>query len=634
VQRAFDKLTESAILARVGSDSFEFAHPLMAEVLYDDLGPVERRRLHAAISSHVSSQPNGRMGLLERATHAVEAASPGDPVAVATALQAARATRDAAPLSAAHWLSRALDLVGDDSGQAGDILAAQTRAYWKGSRPDLAVDSGVRATELLPPGHRRTSTAITVVNAAYAMGRLAEALELSERLLPGKDASAAVFAQRSLILAHLGRTPEAGALLEVAWERVASSGPEEQAVTYTYLAILEDMIGTEEATGRALSALAALASDDRGVLPIGARLSALESRAYVLSLAGQPVQSRDALGLADSLAQSTGWQDLGGQAVLALVRSQYHEGEWSAALEGIGSGAIALDFAGLANNLAWLRVLEVDILLNQGLHTAAEEVLDGVRLPEDWGYWCAVRDVQQARIHLARHGMEGAVTTLTERLRCGIRIGWWDVVHRCIDVLVDLALECGHPDVLRSIEPELRGLDARGVLDSLRLSRVVRAAMAVLDRDPAAAAEAMAGGEADHIPMATARAQFILAWLGYDPAVNLGAAARTFDRLGARPWSKRAHALARVHGISLERARVEPATSQPVLADIELQLLQLVRDGLNNREIAETMHYSRKTVEAYLSRLYRKTGSHSRVSLIVAAERHGWLAASAARSRQ
>lgn len=44
--------------------------------------------------------------------------------------------------------------------------------------------------------------------------------------------------------------------------------------------------------------------------------------------------------------------------------------------------------------------------------------------------------------------------------------------------------------------------------------------------------------------------------------------------------------------------------------------MRLVRDGLSNRQIVTGMHYSRKTIEVYLSRVYAKTGYTSRLELI------------------
>jgi DNA-binding CsgD family transcriptional regulator len=54
------------------------------------------------------------------------------------------------------------------------------------------------------------------------------------------------------------------------------------------------------------------------------------------------------------------------------------------------------------------------------------------------------------------------------------------------------------------------------------------------------------------------------------------------------------------------------------LTDAEERLVRLVADGLTNRQIAAAMHYSEKTVEVYLSRVYAKTGCGSRVKLVQA----------------
>jgi DNA-binding NarL/FixJ family response regulator len=52
------------------------------------------------------------------------------------------------------------------------------------------------------------------------------------------------------------------------------------------------------------------------------------------------------------------------------------------------------------------------------------------------------------------------------------------------------------------------------------------------------------------------------------------------------------------------------------LTDTEAQLVRLVRDGLTNKQIASALHYSPKTVEVYLSRIYAKTQCSSRVELV------------------
>ena len=76
----------------------------------------------------------------------------------------------------------------------------------------------------------------------------------------------------------------------------------------------------------------------------------------------------------------------------------------------------------------------------------------------------------------------------------------------------------------------------------------------------------------------------------------------------------------RARGLTVPR-RVTRATSD--LTETGMQLVRLVREGFSNRQIAAAMHYSRKTIEVYLSRVYAKTGCASRLDLIRAVDTGG-----------
>ncbi|MDX2649539.1 AAA family ATPase [Streptomyces sp. PA03-1a] len=96
--------------------------------------------------------------------------------------------------------------------------------------------------------------------------------------------------------------------------------------------------------------------------------------------------------------------------------------------------------------------------------------------------------------------------------------------------------------------------------------------------------------------------------------VPLLAALTTFSALGARPWAARAEAELAAAG-----HRVAPQRAQVSLADLltaqELQIARAVAGGLSNLETASTLFLSRKTVEAHLTRVYRKLGIRSRSDL-------------------
>jgi DNA-binding CsgD family transcriptional regulator len=80
-----------------------------------------------------------------------------------------------------------------------------------------------------------------------------------------------------------------------------------------------------------------------------------------------------------------------------------------------------------------------------------------------------------------------------------------------------------------------------------------------------------------------------------------------FDELGARLWSGRA---------SEELGRVGLRRSQTgVLTPGEERVAGLAAEGLTNREVAERLFMSPKTVDATLARVYRKLGVRSRTEL-------------------
>lgn len=88
----------------------------------------------------------------------------------------------------------------------------------------------------------------------------------------------------------------------------------------------------------------------------------------------------------------------------------------------------------------------------------------------------------------------------------------------------------------------------------------------------------------------------------------LDRAAAIFDDLGTRIWSARARAsLARISG------RSAPPDE---LTETERQVARLAAAGRTNREVAEALFVSQKTVEANLSRAYRKLNISSRRQLV------------------
>jgi DNA-binding CsgD family transcriptional regulator len=94
---------------------------------------------------------------------------------------------------------------------------------------------------------------------------------------------------------------------------------------------------------------------------------------------------------------------------------------------------------------------------------------------------------------------------------------------------------------------------------------------------------------------------------------HLRQALAVFDHLGARPWAEKARSELRASG---ETIRAHDATARDELTPQELKVALVVAEGASNQEAAAALFLSPKTIEAHLSRAYRKLGIHSRSELI------------------
>jgi DNA-binding CsgD family transcriptional regulator len=90
-----------------------------------------------------------------------------------------------------------------------------------------------------------------------------------------------------------------------------------------------------------------------------------------------------------------------------------------------------------------------------------------------------------------------------------------------------------------------------------------------------------------------------------------------FESLGARPWAGRTRAELAASGVKDKRPAdwVGGHNGLQELSPQELQVARIAGRGQNNAEVAAALFVSRKTVEAHLTRVYRKLGIRSRTEL-------------------
>jgi DNA-binding NarL/FixJ family response regulator len=85
-----------------------------------------------------------------------------------------------------------------------------------------------------------------------------------------------------------------------------------------------------------------------------------------------------------------------------------------------------------------------------------------------------------------------------------------------------------------------------------------------------------------------------------------------FSDVGAVSWAERASQELRASG---ETARRREPSSVSQLTHTELQVAQLVAEGLSNREVAARLFVSQRTVEFHLRNVFAKLGISSRTEL-------------------
>jgi DNA-binding CsgD family transcriptional regulator len=209
----------------------------------------------------------------------------------------------------------------------------------------------------------------------------------------------------------------------------------------------------------------------------------------------------------------------------------------------------------------------------------------------------------------ACHGWLGPLVELTEEM--GLREpGAFPFVPDEVEALVRLGELDRAGELTDGLEVQGRALDrALALATAARCRGLVHAARSERDRALLALEQAMLQHARVAQPFELARTLLVLGEVQRrfkqrkDARGSLAAALAMFDRLGAPLWSARTkQALTRTGG----------SPGWGGLTPTERRVAELVAEGKTNREVADTMFLSVKTVEANLSRVFHKLGARSR----------------------
>jgi DNA-binding CsgD family transcriptional regulator/tetratricopeptide (TPR) repeat protein len=97
-----------------------------------------------------------------------------------------------------------------------------------------------------------------------------------------------------------------------------------------------------------------------------------------------------------------------------------------------------------------------------------------------------------------------------------------------------------------------------------------------------------------------------------DAALHLRDALHTFQELGARPWERRAAAELRTIGLPAPKVI---DSDDDTLSPQDLEIATLAASGMTNKQIAQRVHLSHRTVGAHLYRIFPILGISSRAAL-------------------
>ena len=604
-------------LVKVNRTGLQFSHPLVRSAIYHTAPFAERAAAHRRLAQTLADQPD------RQAWHLAAASLPPDEqVASLLEATAAQAQRRGGAATAALALERAAELSPDREDQARRLISAASVAVSTG-QADWVEDLARRALAITADPERqiaaRRAVGWALAWTSQHVAALSVLIAVAEEASAGRPALAWGALGTAAAVAYQSGTPasrQAVARTLDHLERAGQPPPAGGAPSADFDALqvwvragINPFASRSQLVPR-LHRLTAAALDDPSVP--GAAAWLLDEPELAVELLQEAVHR----------LQASGVRGASGAALSALGWTYTDTGRWDDAL------AVCAQ----ANDLA--EAYQMDIV------AAAAEVTVATVL-------AARADPAAARAHAARAHAARALARIDPAQSRGVTARAWHALGlaaladgdhlMAYGQLRQLFYPDGSPlhyhvsylgvaDLAAAAVRAGRQLEGREILDralrhldgspSPRLEQLLARARAIL-ADPASAEphfdKALSDQAGERWPFERAQLQLDYAeWLRRQRRINdakplLSAAWETFRRLRARSWAQRAETELRACGVSIPDAP-DPPDALAELTPQQRQIIHLASGGLTNREIADRLYLSPRTVSSHLYRSYPKLG--------------------------
>lgn len=620
---------DAGVLARI-DETVRFRHDVIREAIVADLPPAVRREMHTEAGTCLA---RAAASPVQVARQLALGARAGDTTAVEWLERAACDVQVLDPSTTVDLLEEALALAPPGWSGSPRLRCSMIEPLAASGRVDAAVDQAESVLSgPLDPALRRTATN-GLVSALATGGDLGAAAKAAERVAadPSTDAqqrlvfgcvasSLRIFVDGSI---HEARRAAESAL--ASGSNGTESAPDDELACWATHALglaalaegrYEESLNHFDEAGRLLQRREI--SDHGFLIP---HLNAATAAAYLDDFEAFDRRRRDVM------ERCAARGEVGPVVIVHFggAATGYVAGRWDDALAEVDAGLSLASETGADSMTIGLRAIAALIHTGRGKPDEADRHLDhGFELLDRGAHLFGVDLLVLARARrleeLGDH--DGAA---------GLLAGFWDLA-------APIALALQHrsllPHVVRLAGPQLgsRLADLLGTADRAArntpvpstIAAAVRCrGLATRDADLLTETVVHLGESPRRVELAEACEESAAACFRADrpdeAAGLIDQAVAIWDELGACNHAARLDAMARAHGIRRRRSGPASVThGWDSLSPKELEVVDLVAEGLSNPAIGERLYISRRTVESHLSHVFTKLGLMNRAQVAAA----------------